>query len=229
MKTLGLIGGTSWVSTIDYYQLINQQVNEQLGALNSAKLILYSVNFEEFRPPTELNKWGVIAEKLATIALNLERAGAECLVICANTPHLVADRIQEKLHIPLLHIAEATAAEIKRQGMRKVALLGTRVTMEQDFFRQKLLKKGIESIIPEAGDRDYIHESILSELAKGIFTQDTKSRYLSIMREMVNQGAEGIILGCTEIPMLLQPHECPAPVFDTMLIHATAAVEFALR
>ena len=229
MKTLGLIGGTSWVSTLDYYRIINQQTNERLGGLNSAKIFLYSLNFEEFKPPADPNQWGPIADALSSIAQRLEKAGADCIVICANTPHLVADVIQGNIHIPLIHIAEVTAKEIKKQGIQTVGLLGTKFTMEQNFFKDRLSRQLIKPLIPEADEREFIHYSIFNELGKGIFSPETKAKYISIIDKLIEQGAEGIIFGCTEIPMLIKPEDCSVPVFDTTLIHAKAAVEFALR
>jgi len=229
MKILGLIGGTSWVSTIDYYRIINQQINDRLGGLNSAKIFLYSLNFEEFKPPADLSKWGPITDTLSKIAKQLESVGADCLIICANTPHMVADIVQQQIQIPLIHIGEVTAVEIKKQGLKKVGLLGTKFTMEQDFFKKKLSQQNIETIIPDRDQREFIHYSIFNELGKEIFTQSTKEKYLDIIHDLMKQGAEGIIFGCTEIPMLIKIEECSMPVFDTTMIHATAAVNFALN
>jgi aspartate racemase len=229
MKTLGLIGGTSWVSTADYYKLINQQINERLGGLNAARLILYSMNYEEFKPPADPKDWGPLSENLINIAKNLQHCGAQCLLLCANTPHMAADAIDENLDIPLIHIAEETAKEIKKHNLKKVGLLGTRLTMEQAFFRKRLLKYGIEPIIPEEEDRNYIHATIFNELGRGFFTPELKTKYLRIINDLEKKGVEGIILGCTEIPLLIQQDDCKIPLFDTMLIHATAAVNFALE
>lgn len=229
MKTLGLIGGTSWLSTVQYYTNINQLVNERLGGLNSARMFLYSLNLEEFRPPTDPAAWKPTTAHLISIAHRLETAGAECLVICANTPHMVADIIQKSIGIPLIHIAEATALEIKRQGLKKVALLGTRITMEQSFYTDKLSAHGIETIIPEAEDREFIDNSIFTELGKGLFTPETKEKYLLIIDKLMKQGVEGVIFGCTEIPLLIAQSECPIPIIDTTVIHSRAAVDFALQ
>lgn len=228
MKTLGLIGGTSWVSTVDYYKLINQQINQRLGGLNAARLILYSMNYEEFKPPADPKDWGSTSQNLVTIAKNLEYSGAACILLCANTPHMAADTIEKNVNIPLIHIAEETAKEIKKHDLKKVGLLGTKLTMEQPFFRDRLLKYGIEPIVPGDKERTYIHATIFNELGKGIFTQETKNKYLQIIDGLIKKGAEGIILGCTEIPLLIQQDDCDLPLFDTMLIHATAAVNFAL-
>ena len=188
MKTLGLIGGTSWVSTIDYYRIINQQINDRLGGLNAARLILYSLNYEEFKPPPDPKDWGPTAEGLATIAKKLEVAGAECIILCANTPHMAADIIQENIAIPLVHIAEETSKEIARHRLNKVGLIGTRFTMEQSFFKEKLSKNGISTLIPGNEERDYIHNTIFNELAKGIFSDDMKNNYLQIMEGLMQRG-----------------------------------------
>ena len=228
MKTLGLIGGTSWVSTIDYYRIINQQINDRLGGLNAARLILYSLNYEEFKPPPDPKDWGATSEGLISIAKNLEAVGAECIILCANTPHMAADIIQKNIAIPLIHIAEETSKEITKHNLNKIGLIGTRFTMEQSFFKKKLSKYGISTIIPEKDERDYIHNTIFNEFARGIFSDEIKKNYLQIMDNLMQRGAEGIILGCTEIPMLLKPGDCKMKTFDTTLIHATAAVNFAL-
>ncbi len=228
MKTIGLIGGTSWVSTIEYYRIINQLTNERLGGLNSAKILLYSINFEEFKPPADPNGWGHVAETLAGIARRLEGAGADCLLLCANTPHMVADSVQKNIRIPLLHIAEMTAKEIVKQKISNVGLLGTKFTMELPFFKDKLSKYGIRASIPNDKDREFIHSSIYAELGKGIFTKETKEKYLEIIQDLKKDGAAGIIFGCTEIPMLLNQKDCDIPVFDTTAIHSRSAVDFAL-
>ena len=228
MKTLGLIGGTSWISTVDYYKIINQQINQRLGGLNAARLILYSLNYEEFKPPPDPKDWGPTSQGLSEIAKKLEAAGAECIILCANTPHMAAGVIQEQIKIPLIHIAEATAKEIARQNLTKVGLLGTRFTMEQSFFKDKLSKYNIETLIPGENERQYMHNTIFNELARGEFTKEIKKEYLEIMDGLIQKGVEGIILGCTEIPMLIQPGDINIKTFDTTLIHATAAVNFAL-
>jgi aspartate racemase len=228
MKTLGLIGGTSWVSTADYYRIINQQINHRLGGLNSGRLWLYSFNFEEFLPPADPAGWQRTAAKLIDIALRLQQAGAEGLVLCANTPHLVADIVQQAIAIPLLHIAEATAREISKQGLTRVGLLGTKFTMEQSFFKERLQQAGVTALIPDDAEREFIHSSILGELTRGVFTAVTRQRYLHTIELLVRQGAQAIVFACTEIPLLIQEPDRPVPCFDTTLIHATAAVDFAL-
>ncbi len=228
MKTLGLIGGTTWISTMDYYSLINKKTNELLGGLSSAKLLLYSVNFEEFRPPVNPNDWDELTRKFTAIAKKLEGNGVDAIVFCANTPHLIADKVQDNIDIPLIHIAQAAAEEIASKNIKKVALLGTRITMEQPFFKDKLTKNGIEPLVPEAADRQYIHDAVFNEMGKGIFSPATKQRFIEIINGLVEQGAEGVILGCTEFPHLIRPEDCSVPLFDTTVIHAEAAVKFLI-
>lgn len=229
MKTIGMIGGTTWLSTIDYYKIINENINLRLGGNNSAKILLYSLNFEEFKPPISQDEFAPFINLLTKIALNLEKAGAECLVICANTPHMVADQVQMNIKIPLINIAEETSKVVKSNGIKTVGLIGTKFTMEMSFYNDKLLKHGIQTLIPELQDRAFIHESIYKELAKGIFSLETKTRYLEIIQNLIKQGAEGIILGCTEIPLLIKQEDSTVPVFDTTLIHSIATVNFALK
>ena len=228
MKTLGLIGGTTWVSTVDYYRLINQMVNQRLGGLNSARMLLYSVNFEEFRPPDTVEGWENVTQRIIAIARTLEQGGAEGLVLCANTLHKIADPVQEKIGIPIIHIAKATAAEIGRAQLHKVALLGTKFTMQEPFYHDTLRAQGIETLIPEQNDRLYIHDAILDEMALEIFKPETKQRFLEIIAQLQQRGAQAIVLGCTEIPILIKPADTTAPLFDTTHIHAQAAVDFAL-
>ncbi len=228
MKTLGLIGGTTWVSTVDYYRLINQQVNQKLGGLSSAKILLYSVNFAEFNPPTDPNEWGELKKKFFDISQNLEKAGADCIVFCANTPHIIADEIQHLISVPIINIAEETAKIVAKQNFKKVGLLGTRITMEQPFYKDKLSKYGIETVIPDLDDRKFIHSSILNEMALEIFKEETKQRYIKIINKLIDVGVEGIVLGCTEIPILIKQEDSAVPLFDTTLIHASAIVNFAI-
>jgi aspartate racemase len=228
MKTLGLIGGTTWISTVDYYKYINQLTAEKLGGANSAKILLYSLNFEELKTLFYASDWPRVAEILTEIAKNLENAGAKAIVLCSNTTHIPAGEIQRRINIPLIHIADSTAREINRLNLKKVALLGTRFTMDSDYYREKLRAFGIELIIPNAAEREFINSSIFNELGKNIFSAETKQKYLEIIENLSARGAEGVIFGCTEIPMLLSAEDCPVPSFDTTLIHARAAVEFAL-
>jgi aspartate racemase len=228
MKTLGLIGGTTWVSTVDYYRYINQLTLERLGGLNSAKILLYSVRFSEIKTLADAGDWKSLGELMSGIAQNLEKAGAEAIILCANTMHIVADRILEDITIPLVHITDAAARAILAQNLKKVALLGTRFTMENDFYHRRLADYGIETTIPNEEERDFIHWSIFEELGKDIFTAETRQKYLEIIAELHRRGAEGVIFGCTEIPMLIKAEECPIPSFDTTILHAEAAVDFAL-
>ena len=229
MKTIGLIGGTSWISTIEYYRIINQQVNERLGGINSAKILLYSINFEDMQPPVDWDGWISIGTMLSGIAKNLEAAGADCILLCSNTPHIVADLVQEKIQVPLINIVKETSKAIAARGYKKVALLGTKITMERPFFKEQLLKSNIIPLIPGEAEREFIHSSIYNEFGKGIFSEETKTKYLDIIEDLKKQGAEGVIFGCTEIPLLVKQEECPLPIFDTTWIHATAAVDFALK
>jgi len=230
MKTLGLIGGTSWLSTVDYYRIINQTVNEKRGGLSSAKLFLYSLNMAELKKLTDEKNWNGISSMFCSAAKKLEQAGGECIVICANMPHKFAEDIRQAVQIPLIHIAEVTAKEIRNRKIRKAGLLGTKITMEDGFFKDKLWEQQVESLIPDdAKEREFIHASIFNDLGKGIFTQEAKTRYIGIIKKLVERGAEGIIFGCTEIPLLIKQEDCPVPVFDTASIHAKAAAEFALK
>jgi aspartate racemase len=228
MKTLGLIGGLSWFSTSVYYKTINQLINERLGGSHSAKLFLYSVDFNEFKTLQEKNDWEQIESMLSGIARRLEDAGADCLVMCTNTPHLVADAIRQKIKIPLIHIAEETAKAIVKQGASKVGLIGTKFTMENSFFKDCLSKFGLEPMIPSGADRDFIHASIFNELTKGIFKEETKNKYLEIIEKLRADGAQGVIFGCTEISLLVNQSDCNVTVYDTTAIHSRAAVDFAL-
>ena len=228
MKTIGIIGGLTWYSTVEYYKLLNELVNKRLGGAHAAKIILYSVDFAEIKILTAQEDWKGIAAIMCKAAKSIELAGADCLMIGANTMHNVADEIEAAINIPIIHIAEATAAVIKNRGLKKVALLGTKYTMQMDFYKNKLADKSIETVIPGASDIEFINNSIYNEFSKGIFLPETKRKYLRIINDLIQQGAEGFILGCTEIPILIKPEDCAVPVFDTGLIHSTAAVDFAL-
>jgi aspartate racemase len=228
MKILGLIGGLSWYSTIVYYRTINQLTNERLGSSHSAKLILFSTDFEEFRILQNKGDWNGVEKMLSDIAIQLENAGADCIVMCTNTPHLVADTVRKKIKIPLLHIAEETAKEIASKKISKVGLLGTKFTMENPFFKDRLLQFGIESIVPDDPDKDYIHASIFNELTRGFFKENTKNKYLDIIDKLKKDGARGVVFGCTEFSLLINPADCTIPIFDTTAIHSKAAANFAL-
>jgi aspartate racemase len=228
MKKIGLIGGISWVSTADYYKFINKGINEKLGGLNFAECIIYSFNYADIKKNNDANDWESTLEMITKASLHLKASGAEAILLCANTMHLIADQLQEQIQIPVIHIAEATAMEIKRAKISKVGLLGTKFTMEQDFFTSKLKAMDIEFIIPEESDRNFIHYTIFEELGRGIFLEESKLRYISIIDQLKQQGAEGIILGCTEIPLLITQKDVNIPVFDTTSIHSRAAVDFML-
>lgn len=228
MKKLGLIGGISWVSTADYYKFINEGINKELGGVNFAECMIYSFNYNDIKRNNENNDWEKTFEMLSKACQNLKNSGAEAILLCANTMHLIADRIQESIDLPLIHIAVETAKEIEKKNIKKVGLLGTKFTMELDFFKDKLTALDIEAIVPEADDRDFLHDTIFNELGKGLILESTKARYLSIIEKLIENGAEGIILGCTEIPLLVKQEMVTVPVFDTALIHSNAAIAFAL-
>ncbi len=229
MKTIGLIGGLTWYSTLDYYRLLNELVNTRLGGAHAAKIILNSVDFAEIKTFTERQDWEGMAGIIVAAAKSIEAAGAECLMIGANTMHKIAPEVQAAVTIPLIHIADAVSAAIKKASLNKVALLGTKYTMQLDFYKDKLARQGISVIIPGEADIAFINDSIYNEFSKGIFLPERKQQYLQIIRSLVDEGAEGIILGCTEIPILIKQQDCTVPVFDTALVHAMAAVDFALK
>ena len=229
MKTIGLIGGTTWVSTQDYYKFFNQKVNKKLGKNHSARCIIFSIDFEDVITFKSEGRDDALKKLMLDAATALEYAGAGCLLLGANTMHMMADFIQERIGIPLIHVGEETAKAIASTGLKKVGLLGTKITMEQDFYRDKLTEFNIESIIPNEEDRDFINHSIFSEFSKEIFSDETRIRYTEIIAKLVKEGAEGIILGCTEIPLLLDQKDFDIPLFNTTEIHADAAVGFALK
>lgn len=229
MKTLGLLGGMSWESTAEYYRYINEEVKNRLGGLHSAKLVLYSVEFAEIEELQMQGAWDKAGEVLTGAAMALEKAGAEALVICTNTMHKVAPHIAANISMPLLHIADATGEALKQQGLHKVALLGTAYTMEQDFYKQRLVDNyGLEVMIPEKEDRAEIHRIIFEELCRGEVRGASRARYVDAVERMQRLGAQAVILGCTEIGMLLRPADVSIPVFDTTRIHAVRAVDWAL-
>ena len=229
MKTIGLIGGTTWVSTIEYYRIINETIKEKLGGAHSAHLILYSVDFDDFIIKRE-GKWDEIAYSFIDIAKKLEQSGADFLVICANTLHKIADEIQDSIHIPILHIVDVTAERILKKGLNKVGLIGTKYTMEENFYKQRLKQKfNIETIVPETKEREIIHKIIFNELTYEIIKQSSKDKYIKIINDLISRGAQGIILGCTEIPMLIKDNDIDTIIFDTTSIHAKSAVDYALK
>ena len=230
MKTIGLLGGLSWESTLEYYRIINETVKERLGGLNSAKIVLYSVNFAELIEYDHHGKSKKAVELVINAAKSVESGGADCLLICTNTIHKMYETIQKRINIPVLHIADAAAKKIKEKKLNKVGLLGTKPTMEMDFYKKRLKDKhNIETVVPGESDRKIVHSVIFEELVLGKFTENSKNKYLSIIGRLESEGAEGVILGCTEIPLLIKQEDCEIPVFDTTAIHAKAAVDFALK
>lgn len=228
MKTLGLIGGMSWESTVPYYRLINQTVKQELGGLHSARLLLYSVDFAEIERLQMSGDWDTAGQVLADAARALRAGGAELLVICTNTMHKVADAVEAASGLPLLHIADATANEIRAQGLQRVGLLGTRFTMEQDFYRQRLVGHGLEVLVPEADDRGIVHRVIYDELCLGQVRDESRQQYRRIIADLVARGAQGVILGCTEIGLLVGNDDASVPLFDTAALHARHAALAAL-
>jgi aspartate racemase len=229
LKTIGLIGGMSWESTIPYYRQINESIRERLGGLHSAKIILYSVDFHEIEQLQHAGNWTAAGEKLSNVASVLESAGADFIVLCTNTMHKVALEIETAIRIPLLHIADPTADEIKRAGFKTVGLLGTRFTMEQDFYKDRLhVRHGLKVLTPNAQDRETIHRVIYEELCLGKVTTESRADYRRIMAELVRLGSEAIILGCTEISLLVENQDSQIPLFDTTRIHARKAAEWAV-
>jgi aspartate racemase len=230
MKTIGLIGGMSWESSVVYYKIINEKVKAELGGVHSCQSLMYSVDFGEIAALQHAGNWAKLGELMGEAAQKLERGGADFIVLCTNTMHKLADKIEESVQIPLLHIADVTAEAIRERGMSKIGLLGTKFTMEQDFLKGKLLEKhGVESIIPNDAQREIIHRIIYEELVKGIIKNESRTEYLTIINDLIQRGAEGIILGCTEIGLLVTNEFTDAVLFDTTEIHATKAVEFALK
>jgi aspartate racemase len=229
MKTIGLIGGMSWESSIEYYRIINETAKAKLGGLHSAKSIMYSVDFAGIEILQHQGKWAEAAQVLIDAAQKVETAGADFIVLCTNTMHKVADDIQANIRIPLLHIADPTAQQVKAAGLQEIGLLGTRFTMEQDFYKGRLSQKyGLNVHIPNPQEREIVHRIIYDELVVGKIRGYSKEQYLNIIQGMVNQGVEAVILGCTEIMLLIQEQDSPIPLFDTTRIHAEAAVEYAL-
>lgn len=228
MKTIGLIGGTTCVSTLEYYRLINEETNKKLGGLNAAKCILYSFNYADIDQLNKSEDQGEITRLVINTTKKLEKVSADCLVLCANTMHMYTDELLKNTTLPLIHIADAAAAEIKKQGLTQIGLLGTRWTMEKDFYIRRLADTGLKTIVPEKPEREFIHESIMEEFAKEIFLEETKVKFLKIINDLEQKGAQGIVLGCTEIPLLIKQTDVRLPIFNTLELHAKAAVEFAL-
>ena len=229
MKTIGLKGGMSWESTVTYYKIINETVKEKLGGLHSAKCILYSIDFQEIEECQANGNWEKSGEILGEAANNLEKAGADFIVICTNTMHKVINQIKEKISIPILHIAEMTAEKILEKGLKNIALLGTKYTMEQDFYKSKLIEKGINVIIPDKNDVEIINKVIYDELCLGTINSNSKKKFLEIVDKLRSKGAEGIILGCTEIGLLIKNEDTDVPLFDTAVIHAEEAAIYSIK
>ncbi|MFC0268093.1 aspartate/glutamate racemase family protein [Kushneria aurantia] len=229
MKTIGLIGGMSWESTQTYYRLINEKVRDQLGGLHSARLVLYSVDFAEIEALQHRGDWEATAKILGEAGKALESAGADFLVLCTNTMHKIAPGIEEVIDVPLLHIADATANALLRDGISRVGLLGTRFTMEQTFYIERLEAQGIDVVVPEPEQRNTIHSVIYEELCQGVVNPESKSAYLAIVDSLAERGAEAVILGCTEIGLLIQGSDTSVPLYDTTEIHAEQAVKLVLR
>jgi len=229
MDTIGMIGGMSWESSAEYYRLMNEEVKRQLGGLHSAKCILYSVDFQEIEHYQARGDWDKAGQVLGEAAQSLEKAGADFIIICTNTMHKVIDIIQEKISIPILHIADATAHQITEAGLQKIALLGTKYTMEQDFYKARIEGFGIDVLVPQTEERTEINRIIYEELCLGQIETTSKEYYLQVIEDLVNSGAQGIILGCTEIGLLIKQEDVNVAVFDTTVIHARAAVNKAIR
>ncbi|MFG3229222.1 aspartate/glutamate racemase family protein [Kitasatospora sp. NPDC048194] len=228
MRTLGLIGGMSWESTAEYYRLLNELTRDRLGGLHSARLVLHSVDFAEIERLQTAGRWEEAGSVLARAARSLEAAGADLLLICTNTMHKVADQVAAAVSVPLLHLADATAQAVRAAGVRRVGLLGTAFTMEQDFYRGRLASHGLEVLVPEEDARALVHRVIYEELCVGIVREESRAAYRRVIGDLVAAGAEGVILGCTEIELLVRPEDSPVPVFPTTRLHAKAAVAAAL-
>lgn len=229
VKTVGMIGGMSWESTVSYYQALNEGIKAELGGLHSAKICLYSVDFSEIEALQHQGKWDETAVILSKAAQSVEAGGADCLLICTNTMHKVAPQIEANITIPILHIADATAEQLLSDGVTKVGLLGTRFTMEQDFYKRRLVDKfGIEVLVPNEDDRDVIHSVIYEELCQGVVNAESRERYLDVVDRLASQGAQAVILGCTEIALLINQNHTNVPLYDTTKIHADYAVKWAI-
>ncbi|GAA0326099.1 aspartate/glutamate racemase family protein [Bacillus carboniphilus] len=229
MKTIGLIGGMSWESSGEYYRTINEEVKKRLGGLHSAKCVLYSVDFHEIEKYQALGEWEAAGEELANVAVSLEKAGVDFIVICTNTMHKVVNSIERKIKVPFIHIADATVKQIKQSGLRTVGLLGTKYTMEQDFYKSRIEREGIQVIVPSNEERTIINQVIFEELCLGKIEKSSKQYYQEVIHSLVKRGAEGIILGCTEIGLLVKKEDVTIPLFDTAHIHAVEAVNVALE
>lgn len=223
-----MVGGTGWISSAEYYRIINEETNRRLGGLDFARCILFSVNYGEIDAFNRKNNREGVYKLILDASLKLGGSGADCIVLCANTLHQFVERLEKEVHIPVIHIAEATAGELIRSNMKKIGLLGTKQTMEMDFYKAILRKYDIDVVVPELSDRDFIQDTISEELLKGVFSDKSRLRLVEICNDLNKRGAEGIVMGCTEIPLLLRQENISVPLFDTLTIHAMAAVDFAL-
>ena len=228
MKTIGLIGGMSWESTIPYYKVINEYVGKELGGFHSAKILLYSVDFAELEENMSKGKWDRNASLLSEAAIRLEKAGADVILICTNTMHKLFYDVQERVSVPLIHIALATADALEKDGIKRVALLGTKYTMTEDFYKERLKERGFEVLIPEEEDMQIVHDVIFDELCHGIIKEESRKEYARIIAALKGKGTEAVILGCTEIGLLITPEDSVLPAYDTTLIHAESAARYAL-
>ena len=228
MKTIGFIGGTSWESTTTYYKIANETVQQKLGGLHSSKCILFSVDFAEFMEYAENGNWDLAAQIMGRAAATLESCGADFIVLCANTAHKMYDSVQSYVKIPIVHIADVTADAVKQQGISKVGLIGTKYTVQEDFYKDRLRKSGLEVLIPEFSDIELVNNIIYDELCKGIILESSKAKCIKVIRNLMNKGAQGVILGCTELGMLLKQEDVAIQLFDTSKIHAEAAALMSL-
>jgi len=228
LKTIGLIGGMSWESTAEYYRLINEEIKERMGGLHSAKCLIYSVDFGEIEAFMRTGQWEKIGEELINAARVLENGGADLILLCTNTMHKLYDQIQKEIEIQLLHIADATSEKILQEKIKRVGLLGTRETMEQDFYKSRIENKGIQVIVPGKKERELVNQVIFDELCLGKIKDESRENYIKIIEGLISMGAEGIVLGCTEIPLLINSDDSRVPLFDTTYIHAMKAVEKAV-
>ncbi|QTL97503.1 amino acid racemase [Iocasia frigidifontis] len=230
MKTIGLIGGMSWESSLEYYRIINEAVKKKLGEPHSCKSVMYSVDFAEYEKLQHKGKWELLTSKMIDVARKLEKAGVDLILICTNTMHKMAADVQKSITVPLLHIADAAAEEIKAKNMNKVGLLGTKFTMEENFYKERLKEKyGIDVVIPDAQEREVVHNVIYKELISGIIKEESRDKFRKIIKNLKKNGGEGVILGCTEIPLLIKNEDSEIPIFDTTMLHAKKAVDFALE
>ena len=228
MKNIGMIGGTGWSSTLEYYRIINQETNKRIGGLHSAKIIMTSFNYADIDALNKKEDHAGVYKLVLESAQKLKKCSVDCLVLCANTLHQYVEELEKETELKIVHIADATAKEVNRIGISRIGLLGTRFTMEMDFYKKRLYQAGIESVVPQKAEREFIHNAIMNELLKEQFKKETKNEFLNILNELQTKGAQGIVLGCTEIPLLIKQSDTNLPVFNTLEIHAKAAVDFAL-